>query len=153
MLTFLTRRMFTSSLTEEVRAIEEEIEGVKDKVDDAMMCDKIRQFVYAPREIQEMFKMDAAAEKMNIITVILRSSEEPILSRPQMQRLARAHRAHQEYVQTRDNLEDSDDDEGPQNEDAWLIEDLKVLTHLYQRLRDREQLIALIFEVRPSSWS
>jgi len=51
--------MFSSSLTEEVKALEEEIEAVKEKVDDAMMCDKIRQFVYAPREIQSMFKADA----------------------------------------------------------------------------------------------
>lgn len=148
---YVDPRMFTSSLTEEVRIIEEEIEAVKDKVDDPVMCDKIRQFAYAPREIQEMFKMDAVAEKMNIITVVLRSSEAPVLSRPQMHRLAKAHKAHQEYSQVRSNLEDSDDDEGPQNEDAWLIEDLKILTHMYQKLRDREQLIALIFEVRLNS--
>ncbi|KAF6762614.1 hypothetical protein DFP72DRAFT_802386 [Ephemerocybe angulata] len=142
----LLQRMFTSSLTEEVRVLEEDIEAVKDKVDDPMMCDKIRQFVYAPREIQEMFKMDAASEGMNIMTVVLRSSEAPILNRQQMHRLARAHRAHMEYTKVKNELEDSDDDDGPQDEDAWLIEDLKVLTHLYQRLRDREQLIGLIFE-------
>jgi len=51
--------MFTSSLAEEVKALEEEIETVKDKVDDPVMCDKMRQFVYAPREIQAMFKDDA----------------------------------------------------------------------------------------------
>lgn len=52
-------RMFTSSLSEEVKALEEDIEAVKDKVDDPVMCAKIRQFVYAPREIQEMYKADA----------------------------------------------------------------------------------------------
>lgn len=51
--------MFTGSLTEEVRALEEEIEAVKDKVDDPMICEKIRQFIYAPREIQDMLKADA----------------------------------------------------------------------------------------------
>jgi hypothetical protein len=44
-------------------------------------------------------------------------------------------------------LADSDDDDGPQNEDAWLFEDLSILTKLYSRLRDKEQLISLIFEV------
>lgn len=53
--------MFTSSLTEEVKALEGEIEAVQDKVDDPMMCVKIRQFVYAPREIQDMYKADAGA--------------------------------------------------------------------------------------------
>ena len=51
--------MFTSSLSEEVKTLGEEIEAVKEKVDDPMMCAKIRQFVYAPREIQAMFKEDA----------------------------------------------------------------------------------------------
>ena len=85
---------------------------------------------------------------MNVLTVVLRSAEEPVLSRVQMHRLARAHRAHAVYLKHRESLVDSDDDDGPQDEDAWLLEDLKVLTHLYSRLRDREQLIALIFEVR-----
>ena len=48
----------------------------------------------------------------------------------------------------RESLADSDDDDGPQNEDAWLLEDLTILTKLYSRLRDKEQLISLIFEVR-----
>ena len=83
---------------------------------------------------------------MNLITIILRSSEEPVLSRVQMQRLGRAHKAHTIYMKNKAALEDSDDDDGPQDEDAWLLEDLKVLTDLYLRLRDREQLIELIFE-------
>jgi hypothetical protein len=64
-----------------------------------------------------------------------------------MQRVVRSHRAHQEYLKYRGSLADSDDDDGPQNDDAWLFEDLVVLTKLYSRLRDKEQLISLIFEV------
>ena len=64
-----------------------------------------------------------------------------------MQRVVRSHRAHQEYLKYRGSLADSDDDDGPQNEDAWLFEDLAILTKLYSRLRDKEQLISLIFEV------
>lgn len=84
---------------------------------------------------------------MNLITIVLRSSEEPALSRVQMHRLARAHKAHMIYLQHQATLDDSDDDDGPQDEDAWLLEDLKILVHLYSRLKDREQLIELIFEV------
>jgi hypothetical protein len=64
-----------------------------------------------------------------------------------MQRVIRSHREHREYLKHRESLADSDDDDGPQNEDAWLFEDLAVLTKLYSRLRDKKQLIALIFEV------
>ncbi|KAF8621653.1 hypothetical protein AX15_007669 [Amanita polypyramis BW_CC] len=142
----LLQRMFTTSLTEEVNALQEQLEAVKDKVDDPMMCAKVRQFVYASRDVQELFKVDAASDNMHILTAVLRSAEEPVLSRPQMNRLARAHRAHAAYVKHRISLQDSDDDDGPQDDDAWLIEDLKVLAHLYSRLKDREQLIELMFE-------
>lgn len=158
-------RMFTSSLTEEVQALEKDIEAVKDKVEDPVMCEKVRLFVYAPREIQDMYKADAgeslllldstsfpesipiAEEKLNVLTAVLRSGEEPMLNRPQMQRVVKAHRAHAVYLKQRETLADSDDDDGPEDDDAWLFEDLKILTQLYSRLRDREQLIALIFEV------
>lgn len=60
----------------------------------------------------------------------------------------RAHYAHRDYVRYTETLDDSDDDEGPTNDDAWLYEDLTILAKLYSRLKDREQLIALIFEVR-----
>ncbi|KAJ7179115.1 hypothetical protein C8R46DRAFT_625317 [Mycena filopes] len=142
----LLQRMFTGSLTEEVRALEEEIEAVKEKVEDPMICEKIRQFVYAPREIQDMLKADAVAERMNLITVVLRAADQPFLSRAQMHRVAKAHRAHAVYMKHRESLADSDDDDGPRDDDAWLFEDLKVLANLYSRLRDREQLIGLLFE-------
>lgn len=138
--------MFTSSLSEEVKALEEEIEAVKDKIDDPVMCEKIRLFVYAPREIQAMYKADAVEEKLNVLAVVLRAGDEPLLNRQQMQRVSRAHRAHAEYMRSKAGQADSDDDDGPTDDDAWLFEDLRVLTQLYSRLRDREQLIALLFE-------
>lgn len=59
----------------------------------------------------------------------------------------RAHRAHEQYLRQRSELADSDDDDGPQDDDAWLYEDLSILAKLYSQLRDKEQLIELIFEV------
>jgi hypothetical protein len=53
--------MFTGSLTEEVKALEEEIEAVKAKVEDPILSEKVRLFVYAPKEIQDMYKADASA--------------------------------------------------------------------------------------------
>lgn len=51
--------MFTSSLNEEVKSLEEDIEAVKDKVDDPVICEKVRQFVYAPNEIRAIYKSDS----------------------------------------------------------------------------------------------
>ncbi|KAG2156083.1 hypothetical protein DEU56DRAFT_765475 [Suillus clintonianus] len=142
----LLQRMFSGSLTEEVRIIEEDIEAVKAKVDDSVMCEKLRLFVNAPREIQDTYRADAVQGKIPLLAVVLRSGEEPRLDRDQLRRVHRAHLAHATYLRERENLVDSDDDDGPRDEEAWLFEDLKVLVQLYSRLRDREQLIALIFE-------
>uniref|UniRef100_A0A5K1JUL8 Protein kinase Ukc1p n=1 Tax=Ganoderma boninense TaxID=34458 RepID=A0A5K1JUL8_9APHY len=142
----LLQRMFTGSLMEEVRAINEDIEAVKEKVDDPVMCEKVRLYVYAPREIQAVYKADAGAENLHVLAVVLRSGDQPPLSRAQFQRVMYAHRAHKEYVRYQESLPDSDDDEGPQEEEAWLFEDLSILAKLYARLKDREQLIELIFE-------
>lgn len=139
--------MFTNSLSEEVKGLQEDIQAVEDKIEDPVLCEKIRQFINAPPDIQKIFKQDAINEKINIISIILRSEEPPTLSRQQFQRVVRANRAHAEYTQYQADLNDSDEDEGPQNDDAWLFEDLGVLLKLYARLRDREQLIALVFEV------
>lgn len=51
--------MFTTSMTEEVKQLEEEIEAVKEKVDDPVMCEKVRRYIYAPKEIQAVYKADA----------------------------------------------------------------------------------------------
>ena len=51
--------MFTGSLVEETKVLEEDIEAVKTKIDDPMMCEKVRLFVYAPRDIQDIFRADA----------------------------------------------------------------------------------------------
>ena len=52
-------RMFTGSLAEEVKGLQEDIDSVRDMVEDPIICDKIKLFVYAPLEIQTLFKADA----------------------------------------------------------------------------------------------
>ena len=45
-------------------------------------------------------------------------------------------------------LEDpEEEDEGPDNDDAWLFEDLHVYMRMAIRLRDKEQMLEMIFEV------
>ena len=86
-------------------------------------------------------------EGLDLLVVILRSPDIPSLSRPQFQRVFRASRSYKEYKLAQAELEDSDDDLGPENEDAWLFEDLSMLLKLWMRKRQKEQLLALIFEV------
>ncbi|KAL7422844.1 hypothetical protein Q5752_002140 [Cryptotrichosporon argae] len=142
----LIQRMFSSSLSEDVRLIAEDIQAVQDKIDDPVLCQKIDQYVNAPYEIQDVFRKDAASEGVDLLVVLLRSPTPPILSRPQIQRVARASRAYREYKLAQADAEDSDDDQGPDNDDAWLFEDLGILLKLMQRKKEKEALLALIFE-------
>ncbi len=166
--------MFSQSLTEDVRLLAEDIEAVKDKVDDPVLCQKIEQYANAPYEIQEIYRRDASefivgstshstmtptsqhgplinlktvAEGLDLLVVILRSPDVPNLSRPQFQRVFKASRAYKEYKHAQADLDDSDDDLGPENDDAWLFEDLNILMKLWSRKKEKEQLLALIFEV------
>ena len=59
----------------------------------------------------------------------------------------KASRAYKEYKASLEDLEDSDDDMGPEDDDAWLFEDLGLLLKLWMRKREKEQLVSLIFEV------
>ena len=51
--------MFTSSLFEESRALQEDIAAVAEKVNDPAMCEKVRLFIYGPKEIQSIYREDA----------------------------------------------------------------------------------------------
>jgi len=51
--------MFSSSLTEDVRLIDEDIDIVSEKIDDPVLCQKVQQFAEAPMEIQEIYRKDA----------------------------------------------------------------------------------------------
>ncbi|GAA5820277.1 hypothetical protein JCM10212_000396 [Sporobolomyces blumeae] len=144
--TSLLQKMFSSGLNDEVRDIREDAELVARKIGDERLCDKVRQFVEMDKEGQDEFRADAAAENLDIMTVILRSPSAPRLDARTMQRLARCAVAYDEYKYERDQLSDPEDDDGPSNDDAWLYEDLHVYRRLITKARDKEQLIELIFE-------
>ena len=80
--------------------------------------------------------------------VILRSPEEPRLDSNAFIKVQRANAAYLKYLKKRALLENPEDDVGPDNDDAWLFEDLHVYLRLAQKARDKEQIIELIFEVR-----
>lgn len=53
--------MFSSQLTEDVRLIAEDIEGLQEKIEDPVLCQKIEQYASAPHEIQDIYRRDAGA--------------------------------------------------------------------------------------------
>ncbi|CDZ98138.1 Membrane coat complex Retromer, subunit VPS5/SNX1, Sorting nexins, and related PX domain-containing proteins [Phaffia rhodozyma] len=142
----LIQRMFSTAINEDIRDLTEQIDVLSEKIGDPVFCEKVKQFVAAPPEIQKLYKMDADAEGIDILAVILRSPDAPALSRPQMMRVIQAHRAYSQYRSERVESADSDEDDGPEQEEGWLFVDLNYVMKLYSRVREREKMIALIFE-------
>jgi hypothetical protein len=52
--------MFSSSLQEEVKALEEDIENVEDKVEDPVIVEKVRKFVFATPQVHAAAKAEAS---------------------------------------------------------------------------------------------
>lgn len=143
----LLQRMFSSSLQDEVKELDEVCAAIAAKVDDPAICEKIRKFVYAPSEVQASYRQEAEAERLDLLTTILRAREPPSLDRAQIHRVVKASQAYEVYKEYRRGLKNPDlEDEGPQDDDAWLYEDLHVLVKMLTRKRDKEQMISLIFE-------
>ncbi|KAJ8292902.1 PX domain-containing protein [Rhodotorula toruloides] len=145
--TSLVQKMFSSGLNEEAKDLRDDAELVARKIGDDRLCEKVRQFVDAPRDDQDAMRLDAESEGIDLMTVILRQSGAPRLDPRTMQYLARCAVRYEEYKKVRDALHDPDEDEGPTNDEAWLYEDLYVYKRLITAARDKEQLIELIFEV------
>lgn len=139
--------MFTSSMAEEAKSLATYIQLVSDKIADPCMCEKVRMFAYAPRETQELYRASAVSGRGHLLCAIMYGNENPVLDSSQLWRIQRAARRWDAWQQTRHRGGDDD----PPDEEAWLFEDLRLLMRLYLRLRDREQLIALIFEVSSST--
>ncbi|WAQ84528.1 hypothetical protein PtA15_5A98 [Puccinia triticina] len=70
-----------SGLYKEIREFKEDAEKVAVKIADDRLCERIKKFVEAPREIQELCEEDAKSENVNLMAVILRSPEGPKLDK------------------------------------------------------------------------
>ena len=144
----LLQRMFSSGIEGEVRELKEDIFKVQAKVEDDALCERVHRFVNSSRDVQLKARKEAREEKIDVLTVIMRDPKGmPQLTPQALQRIHRASIKHKEYTDWVATLADpEEDDEGPDNDDAWLYEDLHVLMRMYMRLRDKEQFLELIFE-------
>lgn len=53
--------MFSTTLNEDIREIQEQIDIISEKIGDPDFCEKVKMFVIAPLEIQQIFKTDAGS--------------------------------------------------------------------------------------------
>lgn len=136
----LFQRMFSSGLTEDIRQIEESIEELKVKINDADLCAKIKNFVNAREDQQAVIRILAADDEVDLLISILRIDDmriEPTLNGQQISRVFTANVAWNAAI---------DGDTQYNTKDAQLYGYLSQLLKLYTRQRDKEQLMAILFD-------
>lgn len=141
----LLQRMFAGGWADEARQIREDAELVSRKIADERLSNAVQDYVDAPKAEQDRVKGEAKSDGLDLMAALLRNYTRN-MDGPTVQRIARATVAYEEYKVHRDELSDPEDDEGPDNDDAWLFEDLHVLLKLLTKARDKEQMAELLFE-------
>ena len=51
-------------MVEEVKELQEDIAAVEEKIDDPVIYEKLKLFIYAPQEIQELYHQDASEREI-----------------------------------------------------------------------------------------
>lgn len=100
----LLQRIFSMTLSDSIKSFQKSIESLLVKIDDPVLCGKLKHFTEADEQIKNAIRQEAAEQDMDLIVVILRSDLiKPELTAPQIQRVFNAYVAWNNVV---DNVSD-----------------------------------------------
>ena len=134
----LLQRMFGFAIGDGVRSIQKSIETLTVKVDDNVLCAKIRNFTYSSEEEKSAIRREAEAEQVDLLVKIMQTDEiVPALSSEQIGQTFNA------YVAWNNAVEHIDES---MRQGAELFARLKQLLKLYTRKRDKEMMLEMIEE-------
>ena len=162
----LLQRMFSMAINDGVRSVQKSIDALgSTKIKDEVLCAKIKAFVEADDNVQDIIKKEADDDGVDIVVSILRSEYfEPELSPAQVEKVFNAFVAWNTAVEnprrrlgrkTSGYSTTSAISTGPpplvdkeMRQGAELFAHLKQYLKLYLRKRDKEMMLELIQEVR-----
>ncbi|WFD21339.1 hypothetical protein MCAP1_003601 [Malassezia caprae] len=143
----LLQRMFTGRLQEEIAEMKQLLYNVQTRVAYPVFCQKVDAYVAMTYDMQQLFNEQASAEQVDELTVVLRSPLHCELNERQLQRISRATAAYGDLQRRRKRAAARGAPEPePDNDDAWLLEDLHVYMNLQRAIRQKEQLVSLIYD-------
>ncbi|KAI8357990.1 hypothetical protein B0O80DRAFT_495769 [Mortierella sp. GBAus27b] len=182
----LMQRIISVNMQEEVTEYKKEISEIEAGIDDPLLCEKIRNYVYAPRSvISEIFPDDETYDitELGLVMDVLRSDRiQPVLEPRQIKRVTDAYqKLEQERLEKErlkqlnrrqngvtDNLSDRSSDYSSSESDSSrssvdigdhqrlhqqesdkefnLVRQLQQLLVAHLRIRDKERMMALIFQ-------
>ena len=134
----LLQRMFGFAIGDGVKHIQKSIETLTVKIDDNILCAKIRNFTYSSEEEKGAIRREAEAEQVDLLVKIMQTDEiVPALSSEQIGQTFNA------YVAWNNAVEHIDES---MRQGAELFARLKQLLKLYTRKRDKEMMLEMIEE-------
>ena len=69
----LAQRVFAMALNDGIKAVQKSIDSLVVKIDDAVLCAKLKNFVGAPEERKNLVRNEAVVDNVDLIVAILRS--------------------------------------------------------------------------------
>lgn len=134
----LMQRIFSLTLHDGIRNFQRTIDALSAKIDDPVLVNKLKAFVYADEPIKVAIREESAADDVDLIVGVLRSELlEPPLTPEQIGRLYNAYVA---FVSAVENV----DEELKQG--AQLFSYLKQLVKQFTRQRDKAMMLSLVEE-------
>lgn len=96
----LLQRIFSMTLSDGIKSFQKSIEALVAKINDPVLCEKLKRFTEADEETKNTIRREAAEQDIDLIVVILRSDMiRPELTAPQVQRIFNAYVAWNSAVE------------------------------------------------------
>ncbi|PWY92708.1 PX domain protein [Aspergillus heteromorphus CBS 117.55] len=134
----LLQRIFSMTLHDGIKAFQKSIDALAAKVEDPILCQKLKAFTDADEELKNEVRAEAAAEDVDIIVAILRTDLLPPELTPEQ--FGKVFNAYVAWTQAVDNVE------AELREGAHWFANLKQLLKLYTRQRDKAMMLSIVEE-------
>ncbi|RAL62782.1 hypothetical protein DID88_004624 [Monilinia fructigena] len=134
----LMQRIFSLTLNDGIRSFQKSINGLQDKINEPVFCEKLKKFSDSPEDLKNDIRADAEDNSVDLIVAILRSEDiEPALNAAQIGKIFNA------YVAWNNAVENVDEE---MKQGAQLFSYLKQLLKLYTRQRDKAMMLNMVEE-------
>ncbi|KZF23775.1 PX domain-containing protein [Xylona heveae TC161] len=134
----LLQRIFSMALNDGIRSFQKAIDSIALKIDDPVLCEKLKKFCDSDEETKDIIRAEAASEDIDLLVAILRTDLlSPPLTPDQIGKVFNA------YVAWNNAVENVDEE---MKQGAQLFASLKQLLKLYTRQRDKMMMLSIIEE-------
>ncbi|KAF2724939.1 hypothetical protein K431DRAFT_281407 [Polychaeton citri CBS 116435] len=134
----LLQRIFGMAIGDGIRTIQRSIDSLRNKIDEPIFCEKVRNYIESSEEVKERVRVEAKQDDLDLLVKVLQTEDvEPPLEAEQI------GRAFNAYVAWNNAVENVDDE---MKSGAELFARLKQLLKLYTRQRDKKMMLEMIEE-------